>query len=797
MADKDISKKLDRRSLLTGAAIGAGGVAALAAGGAKLSDMQRKFATPKPVAEGAAPEVELSFADSHPSYQAVRRAPQGAPNIITIILDDIGFSDLGCYGSEIATPAFDALAASGLRYANFRTTAMCSPTRAAFQTGLNHHSAGMGWLADIDSGYPGYRGDLTHDAATIAETLRDAGWNTLHVGKWHLNNNSTTGATGPYDNWPTSRGYERAYWYQGHSTDYFKPGELFDGVAPIEPPDVPDYYVSDDLTDRAIRYIDTQHAMAPEKPFFLTLAFSGAHSPLQVRGRDRDRHKGAYDVGWDVIRAARLERQRRMGLVPETTALPPLSFGADPWDTLSPLQKKLYARYMEVYAGIISNLDDNVGRLVAALERIGVRENTLLLVFSDNGASAEGSPTGTPNIFATAFMRPVPLEQAAELYDVMGEDATFPHYPMGWACASNTPFRKYKQYAHLGGVADPLIVSWPSRIKDHGAIRQQFVHVVDLFPTLLEAAGVRRAPTYQGRPQKPIEGASAFATFASVDAATRTEQYYELGGMRAFQSGKWRLTADHDRGGDFASDHWSLYDMSHEANELTDLSAQFPDVAAQLRAKWDEAALRYGVLPLDDRALIVKMVQDRQRRGTRPYWDLRPPIERMAHDVAPGVCGQDHSIEVDLVRLPGRGDGVLIAGGSKHAGYTLYILDGQLFYEMSLIPWVEKIAAPGKLADGKLIVRYEQKMTSRPFDGGGALFVNGDKVAEHGFARCLLATSYDGVSVGADLGNQVSTAYRGPTPFQGIIERVQIKIDSRSPTILETARFMRELTWRQ
>ncbi|MEJ0045972.1 MAG: sulfatase-like hydrolase/transferase [Rhodospirillales bacterium] len=207
---------------------------------------------------------------------------------------------------------------------------MCSPTRAAFQTGLNHHSAGMGWLADIDSGYPGYRGDLTHDAATIAETLRDAGWNTLHVGKWHLNNNSTTGATGPYDNWPTSRGYERAYWYQGHSTDYFKPSELFDGVAPIEPPDVPDYYVTDDLTDRAIRYIDTQHAMAPDKPFFLTLAFSGAHSPLQVRGRDRDRHKGKYDAGWDVIRAARLERQRKMGLVPETTQLPPLSFGAIP-----------------------------------------------------------------------------------------------------------------------------------------------------------------------------------------------------------------------------------------------------------------------------------------------------------------------------------------------------------------------------------------------------------------------------------------------------------------------------------
>jgi arylsulfatase A-like enzyme len=796
MADEK-PNKIDRRSLLTGAAIGAGSVAALAAGGAKLQDLQRKFATPHSVAEGAPAQVELSFADSHPAYEAARHAPAGAPNIITIILDDVGFSDLGCYGSEIPTPHFDALAAGGLRYANFRTTAMCSPTRAAFQTGLNHHSAGMGWLADIDSGYPGYRGDLTHDAATIAETLRDAGWNTLHVGKWHLNNNSTTGATGPYVNWPTSRGYERAYWYQGHSTDYFKPSELFDGVAPVEPPDTPDYYVTDDLTDRAIRYINTQQAMAPEKPFFLTLAFSGAHSPLQVRGRDRDRHRGQYEAGWDVIRAARLERQRAMGIVPPTTSLPPLSFGADPWESLSPQQKHLYARYMEVYAGVISSMDDNVGRLIAALDNLGVRENTLVLVFSDNGGSPEGSPTGTPNIFATAFLRPVPLEEATKLYDVMGEDATFPHYPMGWACASNTPFRKYKQYVHLGGVADPLIVNWPSRIHDHGAIRPQFVHVVDLFPTLLESAGVQRAATYQGRPQKPIEGASAFATFNSTTAPTRTEQYYELGGTRAYQSGTWRLTAEHERGEDFARDHWALYDMAHEANELTDLSDKYPQVAAELKAKWDAAALRYGVLPLDDRALIVKMVQDKQRRGTRPDWDLRMPIERLAHDVAPAVCGQDHMITVALERPPGQGDGVLIAGGSKHAGFVLHILNGQLVYETSLVPWVERIVAPVELPNGKLQVRYQQIMTARPFDGSGLLFVNGEKVAEHKFDRCLLSMSYDGISVGADLGNQVSTAYRGPTPFQGTIERVQIHIDSHPSTVMEMARFMRELSWRQ
>ncbi|HTZ71025.1 MAG TPA: arylsulfatase [Acetobacteraceae bacterium] len=788
--------RLDRRSLLAGMAVGGGLVAALAAAGDRLRQMQRRFTTPKPVEAGAAPEIALSFADSHPAYGGPARAPAGAPNIVAIILDDVGFSDLGCYGSEIPTPHIDALAQAGLRYANFRTTAMCSPTRAAFQTGLNHHSAGMGWLADIDSGYPGYRGDLTHEAATLGETLRDAGWSTFLVGKWHLNNAVTTGATGPYDNWPTQRGFERAYWFQGHSTDYFKPSELFDGVAPLEPPAAPDYYVMDDLTDKAIAYIDTQHAMAPEKPFFLTLAYPGAHSPLQARGRERDRFKGKYDSGWDEIRAARLARQRDLNIVPKNTVLPPLSFGADPWDSLTPEQKHLYARYMEVYAAIIASLDSNVGRLMDALDRLGVRDNTLVLIFSDNGASPEGSPTGTPNIFATAFMRPVPLDQATALYDIMGEEGTFPHYPMGWACASNTPYRKYKQYVHLGGVADPMVVHWPASVTDHGAIRHQFVHVVDLFPTLLEAAGVARPATYQGHRQKPLEGASAFATFHSSSAPTRTEQYYELGGMRSYESGTWRLTAEHSRGEPFENDHWALYDMSREANELTDLSAQHPDIAATVKAKWDAAAARYNVLPLDDRALIIKMVQDRQRRGVRAAWDLRPPIERMAHDVAPQVCGLDHSIEIELDRPEG-GNGVLLAGGSKYAGYVLYIHDNRLRYETSLIPWVERIEAADPLPTGALTIRYEQAMVSRPFDGSGKLFVNGSRVAEKKFDRCLMAISYDGVSVGEDTGNQVSTAYAGPNKFQGTITRVQIRVQNRQASVLEMARFMREMTWRQ
>jgi arylsulfatase len=786
-------KRLDRRALLLGAAAGAAGAAVVGAGLSGVRDKAKSYLTPAALPEGEAARIARSFQDSRPATEVIAKAPVGAPNIVIVLLDDVGFGDLGCYGGEIRTPAIDALAASGLRYGNFRTCAMCSPTRAALLTGLNHHSAGMGWLADIDSGYPGYRGDLTRDAATLAEVLRDAGWSTLMVGKWHVNSAMSTGANGPYTNWPTHRGFERAYWFQGHSTDYFKPSELFDGVAPVEPPDRPDYFARDDFTDRAIEYIRTQKTLGPDKPFYLHVAFPGPHSPLQARARERDAYRGAYDAGWDAIRAQRLARQRNAGLVPETTSLPPLSFGAQPWDSLSAVEKRVYARYMEVYAALVSNVDANIARLLAALDDLRIRDNTLVLALSDNGGSAEGTPTGTPNIFAPAFGRPIPVDEAAKLHDIMGEEGTFPHYPIGWANASNTPYRMYKQYAHLGGVADPLIVSWPKRIAAHGEVRQQFVHVIDLFPTLLEAAGVARPETYLGHMQKPVEGKSVFATFGAKDASTRTEQYFELSGNRAYLDGKWRLVTRHERGTPFEEDVWELYDLATDPNELVNLADKHKDVVAALLAKWVAAAERHNVFPLDDRNLVIRLVQDRQAKGIRPHWEMRPPIERLARDVAPIVCGLSHTIEIEFERSTGGGDGVLVAQGSKYAGFVLYVDKGHLVYEQSLIPWVERFAAPAPLPGGPVTVRYVQTMRARPFDGDGALFVNGTRVAEHRYERVLFSTSYDGFSVGADLGNQVSTAYRGPNPFQGTIRVVRIDVDGSPTNLIENARFLKEM----
>jgi arylsulfatase A-like enzyme len=793
-AEESLSpKRLKRRAFLSGLAVGAATAGVAATGAHVANNKARSLMTPKALPEGEPAQVGLSFQDSRPANTSKPKAKEGSPNIVVILLDDCGFSDLGCYGSEIKTPAIDGLAARGLQYTNFRTCSMCSPTRASFLTGLNHHSAGMGWLADIDAGYPGYRGDLTHEAATLAEVLQGAGWSTFLSGKWHLNNAHTTGANGPYDNWPTHRGFDRAYWFQGHSTDYFKPSELFDGISPVEPPDTPDYFVCDDLTDRAMRYIRTQQALEPGKPFYLHLAFPGPHSPLQARARERDAYKGHYDKGWDAIRAERLARQKALGIMPDTVELPPLSFGSDGWDKLPESHKKITARYMEVYAGLMSNMDMNIARLLQCLDDLQVRENTIVVLFSDNGGSPEGTPTGTPNVFAPAFGRPIPVEEANELYDVLGEEGTFPHYPMGWASASNTPFKMYKQFAHLGGVADPLIVSWPKGIAANGELRDNFVHVVDLFPTLLEATGVERPKVYKGQPQKPVEGQSVLATFSKPDSPTRTEQYFELGGHRAYRENNWRAVARHTRGQPFEDDVWELYDLSKDPAEGVDLSAQFPEVVERLKGKWLQAAQQYNVLPLDDRNLVLRLVQDRQEKGLRARWDFHPPVERLARDVAPIVCGLSHTVEVECERSAAAGDGVLVAQGAKYAGWVLYIANGKLCYEQSLVPYVERIESSSVLPEGPLTIKYQQRMTGRPFDGEGMLFVNGQQVAKHTFKRVLFSTSYDGFTIGADLGNQVSTRYTGANPFQGTLGKVTIDVDTSKINPVEMLRFLNKM----
>ena len=577
---------------------------------------------------------------------------------------------------------------------------MCSPTRAALMTGLNHHSAGMGWLADVDSGYPGYRGDMTLEAATLAEVLRDRGWSTLHVGKWHVNLAASNGPTGPYHNWPTSRGFERAYWFQGHSTDYFKPSELIDGVTPVEAEERDDYFVNDALTDRAIALrADAEGARPRQALLPAALLSGGALAAAGARRAIATPTAARTTPGWDVVRAKRLERQRALGIVPATTQLPPLSPGADAWDTLDATQKRIYARYMEVYAGLITNLDANIGRFLAALDAGGWRENTLIVLFSDNGGSAEGTPTGTPNVFAPAFGRPVPVEEAAKLYDVMGEDGDVPALPdrLGVRLehavpalqAVRAPRRRRRSADRRRG---------RSRIAARGEIRAALRARRRSLPDDPRGRRASSAPTSIAAGASSRSKARASSRPSPTPTApTRTSQYFELGGQRAYLDGNWRLATRHERGAPFDDDVWELYDLANDPNELVDLAAQHPDkVRGAAAPSGTPTPSSYGVFPLDDRNLVIKLVQDRQRRGVRADWDFVPaaraPRRRTSRRSS---AASSHEITVELVRPPGRGDGVLLAHGSKHAGYVLHVRDGRLVYEQSLVPWNERIESRG------------------------------------------------------------------------------------------------------
>ena len=784
--DNGRRRGVDRRALL-------GGVAALgaAAGLTAPAGAQPTAGYQKPPFPG---KTAASVDTATPFYPPEAKAPAGAPNIIVIILDDVGFSDLGCYGSEIPTPNIDRLAKGGLKYTNFRTTAMCSPTRAALMTGLNHHSAGMGWLADADIGFPGYRGDLTHEAPTMAEILRDGGYSTYHVGKWHVNAERTNGPLGPTDNWPLGRGFERAHWFMGHSADFFAPADLYEDNSALTG-DLPEgYYTTDAFTGKAIAYINQQTSLNPDKPFLLQLAYNAAHSGLQARAEDRDRFKGAYDIGWDEIRARRLASQKDQGILPAETVLPPRNPGIRAWAELSDKERRVYARYMEVYAGIIHRLDVNIGRLVDFLEARKLSDNTLIVLFSDNGASPEGTFDGTPNLLATAGGIALDLDEALSLYDQMGDGDTYPHYPMGWGMASNTPFKMYKQYTFLGGICDPLILHWPAGIKAYGQTRRQFTHVIDILPTVLDVAGIAAPARYQGRAAKPIEGASFRATFADQAAPpARTEQYFEMGGQRAYHADGWEAVALHDRGKPYDGDVWALYDLARDPTQIRDLSAEQPGKLADLKARFLAAAERYDVFPLDDRNVVLKIIAERQRHPVRAHWEFFPPFEPINAGTGPQPGGRSHRIAVTIDRAGTDEQGVLIALGNMYAGWVLHIRDNRLHYEHNHIPRFDGFSVSEPLPPGRITVEFAMDMTERPFVGTGSLSIEGKVMASHPFKRVLFAAPFEGITIGRDGRGRVSRSYRGSNAFQGRIEQVVIDIDTAPATMQELRRFLQSM----
>lgn len=627
-----------------------------------------------------------STTSSSTSAPAARPFRSDAPNVVVIVLDDTGFAQLGCYGSDIETPHIDALADQGVRLTNFHTTAVCSPTRACLLTGRNHHRVGFGMLPDLPMRFPGYTARIPAEAATLAEVLHGQGYATFAVGKWHLTPRDERSPSGPFDNWPLGKGFERFYGFLGGDANHWAP-ELVRDNTYVDPPRTPDegYHLSEDLAEESIARIRELRRNQRDRPFLLWLALGASHAPHHVAPSWSDRYRGRFDEGWDVWRQHALERQVALGIVPPGTALPAPSPHVPRWDDLAEDHRRLYARMMEVYAGFLSHADEQIGRVLAEIEALGERDDTIVVLVSDNGASGEGGPHGSISEYRFAQGRDEDVELNLARIDDLGGHRAYNHYPWGWAEAGNTPVRRFKRYTFEGGVRDPLIISWPGGLGRGGEIRPQYAHAIDLYPTLLELAGIEVPTTVAGVPQMRVDGVSLRSMLEDPDAPDpRRSQYYECWGSRAMYEDGWKAVTDHVNqlthaerellvgSSDFAQDRWALYEVRSDLAENHDLADERPDVLEHLIERWHEEAERNHVLPLSDGVL------DRLAHLLLPWptgnrrVEVRPG-ERVFEDNVPALA-QGFSITAHLGRpLEAGHRGVLAEQGDGNGGWVWHL----------------------------------------------------------------------------------------------------------------------------
>ena len=568
------------------------------------------YRTVLPLPDPEYPKItELDARNAEAPPPLLISAPEGAPNVVIVLIDDIGFGAAAGFGGAILTPTLDRLAKDGLRYNQFHTTALCSPTRMAILTGRNHHSANTGSVMEVATGFPGNRGQRPQSVAPLAEMLRLNGYSTAAFGKYHETAPWEVSVSGPFDRWPTNSGFDRFYGFIGGETNQFAP-VLHDGTTPVELADDPNYHFTTDMTDQAITWARSQQSLTPDKPFFLYFATGATHAPHHVPADWLDRYKGRFDDGWDAYREQTLARQIELGVVPPGTKMASKPADIADWDALSGEKKRLYARQMEVFAAFAEHTDYEVGRLAAAIEAMGEMDNTLVIyVFGDNGSSAEGGLTGTFNETIVLNGLSDPVEDQLERLDEWGGSKSYPHFQAGWAVATNTPFQWTKQVAsHYGGTRNPLVVHWPEGIKAKGEIRSQWHHVTDLAPTVMEAAGLPFPNSVNGAVQTPFEGVSLIYSFDAPDAADRhTTQYFEMFGNRAIYDDGWVAATKHRTpwagapDGPLDQDKWELYHVAEDFSQSNDLAASNPAKLEELQDLFIEEAIKYNVLPLDDR----------------------------------------------------------------------------------------------------------------------------------------------------------------------------------------------------
>ncbi len=716
-------------------------------------------------------KIATTAKQSEPWWQDRLRAPEGAPNVIVILLDDTGFAQLGCYGSDIETPNIDRLAAGGLRYNNFHTTALCSPTRACLLSGRNHHSVGMRFLSNVDTGFSNCRGVISNNAATMPEVLRGHGYNTFALGKWHLANMEDVSPAGPFQHWPLQRGFERYYGFLGGATDQFAPELVIDNRLQNPPSDA-NYHISEDLVDQAIAMIAAQQSTAHGRPFFTYLAFGATHSPHQAPKAYLDKYRGRYDKGWDETRAAWFLVQQETGIVPSHAELSPRNPGIEAWADLSDGQQRLYARMQEAFAAFLDHTDDQIGRLVDFLDGIGQLDNSLLILLSDNGASQEGGKDGSTNeLMFFNRLHPGIDEMLADI-DEIGGPNLYNNYPKGWAQVGNSPLRFYKQNTYEGGIRDPLIVHWPAGLKQAGEIRQQYHHAIDLLPTVLECIGIEAPETYNGLPQLPIEGISLAYSFAEADAPGRRRvQYYEMLGHRALWSDGWKAVTMHREGTDFDDDVWHLYNTDEDFAECHDLAESQPDKLQQMIEQWWEEAGKYNVLPLDDRTMELFVM--RRPNAAKPVNRIRllPGLPRQNAFAVPNIRNRSHRITAHIDRADTAQEGALLACGARTGGYTFYIQNNRLVYEYNYVGKSTVISAGKELPVGPCTLTMQFEKSAKDA-GRVTLFCNDDAIGEGALELLPWRQSLLGLDIGADRGASVSTAYAAPFEFQGKLHAI-------------------------
>ncbi len=731
----------------------------------------------RPAAEKSAP-VGRTVLESTPHWPQRPTPGASAPNIVWIVLDDCGFAQLGCYGSSIQTPGIDRLAAAGIRYTNFHVTAMCSPTRTCLLTGRNHHSVGMGYLADFDTGHDNARGAISARAATLAEMLQSAGYGTYALGKWHLVPPSECSPAGPFVNWPTQRGFNRYYGFLGGEEDQWAP-ELWYDQHYVPPVQRQGYHLSEDLVDRAEEFLSDHLTAEHERPFFLYLAFGACHAPHQAPKEYLEKYRGRFDHGWDEEREKVLHRQKEMGIVPEHTGLAPRNPGVAPWDSLSTDAKRLTARLQEAFAGFTEHTDAQIGRLVNFLERRGQMDNTIFVVLSDNGASGEGGDYGSINEYRYFLGLPDSLEENLEQIDLIGSEWTHNHYPAGWAQAGSTPLKFYKKYTFGGGVRAPLIVHWPARLGHRQGLRHQFHHAIDLTPTMLELAAIKAPTIYKGVPQADLHGISLAYTFDDSKALSRrSTQYFEMGGQRGLYHNGWKAVTRHVSGEDYDNDRWELYDLASDYSETVDLSEREPERLQEMIALWWQQAETYRVLPLDDRAQARAFARD-PRTSSRKKFVLYPGSRLLTPVTGPNFSLRGFSIRAFTRRTTHEAEGVLLAYGRRAAGFSLFVQKDRLYFHYNLAGKHTLIESRSPLPVGEHILGCQLSITGR--SARISLTVDQESVAESDLPMAfpagfgLLSTQ-----CGMNQPSPVSPRYEAPYRFTGDIDRVEIELGDQN-----------------